>query len=78
MKFEGKKLELINWIMRVENPGILNALVELRDSYPAGDLDWFDLLTDEEKIRLKQSDMDFRAGRTIPNDEVLKKFERGK
>ncbi|HET6990367.1 MAG TPA: hypothetical protein VFJ43_03540 [Bacteroidia bacterium] len=74
MKSEATKLELIEWLAKTDDKGILSSILFLKKS--AETLDWADQLTIDQKNRVEEGLEDIKAGRTITSDKVWAKYGR--
>ena len=73
MGHESLKLELIEWLMKLEDDETINYLKVVKDS-STSDHDWWDDLTDEQKQGIERGLKDIDEGRTIPHDEVKRRY----
>ena len=70
---EAIKLELIEWLTKLEDKEIIEYLKVVKDSNSNGK-DWWDDLTVSQEQGIKRGLSDIEHGRTTPNDEVKKKY----
>ncbi len=73
MGYEGLKLELIEWLTKLEDDDTIQYLKAVKDSKP-DDHDWWDDLNTSQKKGIEKGLKDIDEGRVIPHDEVRKKF----
>ncbi|GAH72074.1 unnamed protein product [marine sediment metagenome] len=73
MGHESVKLELIEWLMKLEDDETINYLKVVKDS-SASDHDWWDDLTNEQKQGIERGLRDIDNGRTVPHDQVKKRY----
>jgi len=73
MGHESVKLELIEWLMKLEDDETINYLKIVKDSSDS-DHDWWDDLTNEQKQGIERGLRDIDNGRTIPHDQVKKRY----
>ncbi len=73
MGYEGLKLELIEWLTKLEDDETIQYLKVVKDSRP-DDHNWWDDLTASQRKRIEQGLKDIDKGSVIPHDEVRKKF----
>lgn len=73
MGHETIKLELIEWLMKLEDDETLEYLKVMKDS-KTSKRDWWDDLTDEQKKSIEKGLKDIDEGRTVPHEEVKKKY----
>jgi phage terminase large subunit GpA-like protein len=74
MKSDAVKLELIEWLAKVDDEGLLKALMLLKKS--SQEPDWFDTLTPEQALRVEQGIEDYKKGRTVKSKKVWEKYEK--
>jgi hypothetical protein len=74
MKIEAAKLELIEWLQKLDNEQMLEALLFYKKNHETKD--WADDLTPAQKKAVEQGLADEKAGRMIPSSEVWKKYGR--
>ena len=73
MKYDAVKLELIEWIIKLEDEETINYLKVYKDS----DLcynDWSNDLTEDQKSGIEQGLKDVDEGRVTPHDTVKRKY----
>lgn len=64
-----RKIELAHWLLEVDDEAIIAQIEELKKAALS---DWWDQLTDEEKLDVEASEADVAAGRVVPQEEVFK------
>ena len=74
MKSESAKLELIEWLTRIEDKNLLNSLLLFKKSNET--LDWDDTLSAENRNLLNEGLTDIRKGRTVSSEKVWSKYGR--
>lgn len=74
MKSDSTKLELIEWLTKTDDKGILSSLLFLKKSFES--VDWADQLTIDQKNRVEEGLADIKAGRTSPGKKVWAKYGR--
>ncbi|MCX6312795.1 MAG: hypothetical protein NT084_14325 [Bacteroidetes bacterium] len=74
MKSEVAKLELIEWLAKIEDKGMLSSLLFLKKSSES--FDWADQLTIDQRNRVEEGLEDIEKGRTLSNEKVWKKYGR--
>ena len=67
------KLELIDWLTKLEDDETLEYLKIVKDARTS-DHDWWEDLTKEEKYNIEKGLKDIEAGRTVAHEEVKKKY----
>ncbi len=73
MDFDALKLELIEWLTRLDNSETIQYLKIVKDSRENGK-DWWNDLTDEQKQGIQRGLEDIDNGRVISHDEVKLKY----
>ncbi|MBP9151621.1 MAG: hypothetical protein KBF73_05000 [Flavobacteriales bacterium] len=74
MKIEAAKLELIEWLKKLDNEQMLEALLFYKKNHESKD--WAEDLTPAQKKAVEQGLADEKAGRMTPSSEVWKKYGR--
>ncbi len=72
MGHDAIKLELIEWLARLEDEEVIRYLKIVKDS--ERDHDWWNDLTDEQKAGIERGLKDIDEGRTIPHEEVKQRY----
>lgn len=72
MKYKDIKIELIEWISKLEDEEIINYLKVYKDSNVSCN-DWWNNLTDEQKSEIEQGLKDVDEGRVILHGIVKQK-----
>lgn len=73
MGTEALKLELLDWLLHVENNDMLHYLKVIKDqTNPQSD--WWDELTLDQKAGIERGIKDIDSGRIVSDDEVKKKY----
>lgn len=73
MGHEAIKLELIEWLTKLDDDETLAYLKVVKDS-KTSNLDWWDDLSESEKEGIERGLRDIDEGRTISHEEVKKKY----
>ncbi len=73
MEQEALKLELIEWLTKLENNETINYLKVLKDSF-VGEKDWWFGLSEEQKSGITRGLKDIDEGRTIPHEIVKQRY----
>ncbi|MCX6320822.1 MAG: hypothetical protein NTX93_03340 [Bacteroidia bacterium] len=73
MGHDAVKLELIEWLTKLEDDETIDYLKIVKDSNVSHD-DWWHDLTDEQKFGIDRGLKDVDAGRVTPNDTVRLKY----
>lgn len=74
MKSDAAKLELIEWLARLEDKGILSSLLQFKKANES--LDWADDLSPIQRNLVEEGLEDIKAGRTVTRDKVWAKYGR--
>lgn len=72
MGLEAIKLELIEWLTKLENEDTIEYLKVVKDSQT--DKDWFEGLTPEQKTGIERGLKDIDEGRVSSHEDVKKLF----
>ena len=72
MGHDAIKLELIEWLARLEDEEVIRYLKIVKDS--ERDHDWWNDLTDEQKAGLERGLKDIDEGKTVPHEEVKQRY----
>ena len=70
---EGLKLELIEWLTKLEDDETIQYLKVVKDSKPE-DHNWWNNLDASQKERIEKGLKDIDEGRVFPHDEVKEKY----
>lgn len=73
MAHEGLKLELIEWLTKLDDDETIQYLKAVKDSKP-DDHNWWDDLDTSQKKGIEKGLKDIDEERVIPHDEVRKKY----
>ena len=73
MRIETIKLELIEWLSRLEDNDTIEYLKIVKDTR-LGNKDWWDDLSEEQKAGIERGLNDIDQGRTISHEEVKNKY----
>lgn len=74
MGLEAIKLELIEWLAKLDNETTLEYLKVIKESSETKQ-DWWLDLSDEQKKSIQRGLDDIRAGRVTSHEEVKSKYE---
>ncbi|SFL49574.1 hypothetical protein [Proteiniphilum acetatigenes] len=72
MGHDAIKLELIEWLARLEDEEVIRYLKIVKDS--ERDHDWWNDLSDEQKAGIERGLKDIDEGRTVPHEEVKQRY----
>lgn len=73
MKQEAIKLELIEWLAKLNDSDTIQYLKKIKDAV-AKNQDWWKDLPEHQKKGIMRGLKDINEGRTIPHDEVKAKY----
>ncbi len=73
MGHEAIKLELIEWLTKLEDNETINYLKVVKDNNITHN-DWWNDLTEEQKSGIERGLRDVDSGRVVPHDTVKKKY----
>ena len=73
MGHEDIKLELIEWLTKLEDNETINYLKVVKDSNDSQE-DWWNDLTEEQKSGIERGLRDIDSGRVVPHDSVKQKY----
>lgn len=72
MGHDALKLELIEWLVRLEDDEVIRYLKIVKDNEQ--DHDWWNTLTDEQKEGIEKGLRDIDEGRFVPHEEVKQRY----
>ena len=73
MGYDGLKLELIEWLTKLEDDETIQYLKVVKDSKP-GNHSWWDDLSEHQKQGIEKGLNDIDEKRITPHDEVKNKY----
>lgn len=73
MGHDAIKLELIEWLTKLDDDETIQYLKVVKDSNSKHS-DWWDDLTDEQKKSIQRGLNDIDQGKVTPHDEVTRKY----
>ena len=73
MGVESLKLELLDWLLHIENNDTLQYLKIIKEQ-EVSKSDWWDDLSVEQKAGIERGLNDVDEGRVIAHDDVIKKY----
>lgn len=73
MGHEAIKLELIEWLTKLEDDETLEYLKIVKDS-KSSKHDWWDDISEPEKSSIERGLKDIEEGKTVPHEEVKKRY----
>ena len=74
MGHDAIKLELIEWLTKLDDDETIEYLKLVKDS-TSSEEDWWHYLTPEQKLGIKKGLRDIDNGRIISHEEVKEKYE---
>ena len=74
MGHEAVKLELIEWLTKLEDSETIEYLKIVKDSRESNH-DWWNDLTKEQKNGIEKGLRDIDQGKIVPHEEVVKKYD---
>jgi hypothetical protein len=75
MNIQTEKLDLIEWISKLNDTSVINKLRQVKEDYSKSK-DWWDTLKREEIESINQGLKDFQEGRIHIHDSVRKIYEK--
>jgi hypothetical protein len=73
MGLEAIKLELIEWLTKLDDQDTIQYLKVVKDS-SSDDSDWWNTLSDQQKQGVEKGVKDIEEGRVTSHEEVKKKY----
>jgi len=73
MGLEAIKLELIEWLTKLDDKETINYLKVVKDS-SSEKKDWWHSLSEDQKYGIRKGLKDIEEGRVIDHDDVKKKY----
>lgn len=70
------RTDLHGMIDKITDSNILNAVKILLSEKTATQTDWWDTLSDEERIEIEQGLAEAERGEVIPHEEVMEKYKK--
>jgi hypothetical protein len=68
MDIQATKIDLIHWLTELQDPDILQQLNVIK-----GGQDWWDEISEEERLAIDEGIGELDRGEGIPHEEVMKK-----
>lgn len=75
MKFQSEKLELIEWLTRLDDKATIEKLKFIKEN-PRLTADWWNSITGAEKVSIDRGLSDIKNKRTTPHAAARKKYEK--
>ncbi|RKD91047.1 hypothetical protein [Mangrovibacterium diazotrophicum] len=73
MGYDALKLELIEWLSKLEDPETIEYLKIVKDSKNSNK-DWWNDLSDSEKAGIARGLNDIQNEQTVAHEDVMKKY----
>jgi hypothetical protein len=73
MGLEATKLELIEWLTKLEDQDTINYLKVVKDT-SSEEADWWDTLSDYQKKGVEAGLKDIEEGKVMDHEDVKKKY----
>ena len=73
MDIQAEKLNLIRWILNIEEPAVLKNLIALKNNI---ETDWWDLIDDEEKAEIEEGLAQADRGEGITYEQAMAKYDK--
>ncbi len=68
MDIQGEKLQLIEWLAGLSDAKTIKEFITLKKSM---EVDWWDEISEAERISIKNGEEELNRGEGIPNEEVM-------
>ncbi len=75
MDIGAKKLELIEWLINLNDNSLIDYLKSIKES-KSTDTDWWDNLSSEQKDSIERGIQDINEGRVHTHESVMKKYDK--
>lgn len=75
MNIQTEKLDLIEWISKLNDNSMIDKLRQIKEDYSKSQ-DWWDTLKQEEIASINRGLKDFEEGRTHAHDTARKIYEK--
>ncbi len=73
MGYETIKLELIEWLTKLQDTNTIEYLKIVKDSRVSGN-DWWNDLTEDQKTAIERGIEEIKEGKVVAHEEVVKKY----
>jgi hypothetical protein len=74
MNLETEKQKIIEWIKGLSDQSLIEKIKLIKENKLPSD--WWDEISEEEKLSIERGIEDIRSGRIIPHDQVKKHYEK--
>ena len=75
MDLTTKKLELIEWLIKLKDQSLLDYLSTIKNSVK-NESDWWEELSEDQKKSIQKGIKDIEEGRFHTHESVMKKYEQ--
>lgn len=75
MNIQAEKLKLIEWLVSLKDKDVIERIKLLKES-SANKTDWWDTISESEKIAIREGMEDLENGNTVSHDEVRKMYAK--
>jgi hypothetical protein len=72
--FEAEKQRIVQWVLGLSEPKLLERVKYLMASQ--SEVDWWDEITEPEKLAINEGLAQIKAGQGIPHDEVKRGYAK--
>jgi hypothetical protein len=73
MDIQAEKLELIEWLAKLNNTRLLKQFISLKKEQ---EKDWWDQISKEEKAEIEEGLAQANKGSLIPHSEVMARYKK--
>lgn len=73
LNIQSKKLELIQWLSTIEDLSVLNKIIDLKKQE---NKDWWNLISDTEKLSVEKGLQDADAGKLNSNSKARQLYDK--
>ncbi len=73
MNIQAQKIELVKMILNIKDKNVLNNFIQL---VKVSKEDWWDKISDSERVAIEEGLAELDKGLGIPHKEVMKKYKK--
>lgn len=73
MDLQTKKLDLIKWITEVNEPSVIQKIIELKQEQQS---DWWDTISEDERLEIEEGLRQADNGEVFTHDEVMAEYKK--
>ena len=73
MDIQLEKLNLIKWLVEVEEPSVIEQFIALKNEQQK---DWWDEISDDEKANIEEGLAQADSGEVFSHEEVMAKYQK--